>query len=92
MSIVIAADHAGFEVKEHIKGYLEGKGYIIEDVGAFSFDPNDDYPLYIKRAAELVVRVNDAVGVIFGGSGQGEAITANRFRGVRAIVYAAPDS
>ena len=90
MTIIIAADHAGFEMKERIKVYLEKEGHIVEDVGAHSFDPNDDYPFYMKEAAKRVVG-SDVVGIVFGGSGQGEAMVMNRFSGIRAMVYAAPD-
>ena len=89
MDILLAADHAGFEMKEHIKEYLEREGYAMHDVGAHSFDPNDDYPQYMQEAAELVARMDSAFGIVFGYSGQGEAIAVNRFRGVRAMVYVA---
>lgn len=91
MRVIFATDHAGFEMKEYIKKHLERKGYIFEDVGAHSFDADDDYPPYMKEAAERMrsVEGDRAFGIVFGGSGQGEAIVMNRFRGVRAIVYTA---
>ncbi len=91
MKIYVATDHAGFELKEGVKKHLEEKGYEVYDCGALTLEPGDGYPEYMARAAENVK--NDALhdpsmAVIFGGSGQGEAIVANRFRHVRAIVYA----
>ncbi|KKU53120.1 MAG: ribose-5-phosphate isomerase [Candidatus Ryanbacteria bacterium RIFCSPHIGHO2_12_FULL_47_12b] len=87
MTIFLAADHAGFELKEFIKKELESKGHKIVDKGAYMLEPEDDYPLYMKAAALEVQKNPESRGIIFGGSGQGEAIAANRFRGVRATVY-----
>lgn len=90
MTIILAADHAGFAMKEHIKGVLEGEGYgALEDVGAHRYYPTDNYPKYMKQVAHLMVKKKNAFAIIFGGSGQGEAIVVNRTKGVRAIVYAA---
>lgn len=91
MKIYLATDHAGFELKEKIKIYLEEKGNEVYDCGALTLEPGDGYPVYMVSAAENVQKDTmhaPAVAVIFGGSGQGEAIVANRFRHVRAIVYA----
>ena len=88
MKIILATDHAGFAMKEHIKGYLTRAGHAVEDVGAHTLAPDDDYPVYMQKAAKLIAGADDTVGVVFGGSGQGEAIVLNRFRGVRAMVYA----
>lgn len=87
MKIYLASDHAGVELKEQIKKYLIEKGYEIDDKGAHRFDPEDDYPDLIRPAAEAVAADPEARGIIFGGSGQGEAIAANRVRGVRAAVF-----
>ncbi len=88
MKIVLAADHAGFKLKEALKPHLLSSGYEVLDVGAKTYDPTDDYPEYCAAAARMVASDPDAVrGVVIGGSGQGEAITANRFKGVRAVVY-----
>ena len=87
MKIYIAADHAGFNLKNHLKEQLLTDGYDIEDCGAFDFDPHDDYPDFIIPAAEKVANHPNARGVIIGGSGQGEAMAANRIQGVRAAVY-----
>ena len=91
MIIALAADHAGFVMKEYIREYLIFRGYGVDDVGAFDFDPTDDYPEYMHPLAAHLLRTPDSVGVIFGGSGQGEAIVANRYPGIRAIVCPAPD-
>lgn len=89
--IYLATDHAGFELKEKIKVYLEEKGNEVYDCGALTLEPGDGYPEYMARAAEKVQEDTmhaPSFAVIFGGSGQGEAIVANRYRHVRAIVYA----
>lgn len=88
MKVYLATDHAGFELKERVKEFLKGEGYDVEDCGAYEFDKNDDYPDFIGKAAQAVSK--DSQGnraIIFGGSGQGEAIVANKFPGVRAAVY-----
>ena len=91
MKIYVATDHAGFELKEQIKTYLEEKGHEVYDCGALTLEHGDDYPEYMARAAEKVSE--DALhapsnAIIFGGSGVGEAVVANRFAHVRAVVYA----
>ena len=87
MKIYIAADHAGFNLKSYLKKQLLADGYDIEDCGAFDFDPLDDYPDFIIPAAEKVANQSNSRGIIIGGSGQGEAMAANRIQGVRAAVY-----
>jgi ribose 5-phosphate isomerase B len=88
MRIIMASDHAGLELKEHLRFFLAGKGYAVEDKGPFSFDENDDYPDYIASVAEVVSsNPQNTRAIIVGGSGQGEAIVANRFPHVRAVVY-----
>ena len=87
MKIYIAADHAGFNLKNYLKKQLLADGYDIEDCGAFDFDPLDDYPDFIIPAAEKVANQPNSKGIIIGGSGQGEAMAANRIQGVRAAVY-----
>ena len=95
MKIFIGSDHAGYELKEKLKIFLAQKGHDVEDKGAFKLDPEDDYPDFIKLVAEAVAEdPNNSRGIVIGGSGQGEAIEANRFKHVRAEVYygGAPDS
>ncbi len=90
--IFIATDHAGFKLKEIVKEYLLNLNYEIIDCGAYKFDSEDDYPDFISKAAYKVSQTKGSIGIVFGGSGQGEAIAANRFKGVRAIVfYDGPD-
>jgi ribose 5-phosphate isomerase B len=91
-TIALGSDHAGFELKEHIKQFLSSKGYTIVDKGAHSYDEQDDYPDFIVPAAKEVAKSPDKTkGIIFGGSGQGEAIAANRVKGVRAALYYGKD-
>ena len=87
MKIFIATDHAGFELKEFIKSHLNALNHEVEDCGALEMDPLDDYPDFIIPAAEKVAKNPYSRGIIMGGSGQGEAIAANRIKGIRAVVY-----
>ena len=87
MTIYLGTDHAGFELKEQIKAYLKEKGFAVQDQGAFTLDPEDDYTDYVKIVAKMVQGDSGSRGIILGGSGQGEAICANRFKGVRAALY-----
>ena len=90
-TIVLATDHAGFELKEHVKRFLTKRGYDIKDFGALEYDALDDYPDFILPAAKYISE-HKLIGIIFGGSGQGEAIAANRIKGIRAAVfYNGPD-
>ncbi len=85
MKIYLASDHAGFELKEQVKKFLLEQNYKVEDCGAFSFDKNDDYPLFISKAAEKVSADKASLGIVFGKSGTGEEIAANKIRNVRAF-------
>lgn len=92
MEIYIAADHAGFALKEEIKRHLTGRNVSVQDFGATSLDPDDDYPDFvIPLAKEVALRRaqgdRSVFGIILGGSGQAEAIAANKVRGVRAALY-----
>lgn len=87
MKIVLATDHAGFDLKNHVKEFLTKTGHQVEDFGAYEYDALDDYPDYILPAARVVGSSSNTFGIIFGGSGQGEAMAANRVYGVRAVVY-----
>ncbi len=87
MKIFLASDHAGFELKADFVEFLTGKGYEVEDLGPFTFEPADDYPDFVRKVAEAVAADSDARGIVIGLSGQGEAMAANRFPRVRAAVY-----
>ena len=87
MKIYIGSDHAGYEFKEKLKVYLAQLGYEVVDKGAFEFDPADDYPDFVLPVAEAVAKDSKSKGIIFGKSGQGEAICANRVQGIKAIVF-----
>lgn len=86
-TIHLATDHAGFEMKEFIKLALEELGYTLIDHGASEYDEGDDYPDFIIPAAEALSQSPEDRALLFGGSGQGEAIAANRFSNVRATAY-----
>lgn len=85
--IYLASDHVGFELKEKIKKHLQEKGLEVEDCGAFEYSESDDYPDFIAKAAEKVSQNPNSKAIVLGGSGQGEAIVANKFKGVRAVVF-----
>ena len=87
MKIHIATDHAGLELKNAIRDYLKEKGHNLTDHGAHVYDAQDDYPDFIFPCARAVVADPESRGIILGGSGQGEAMAANRIKGVRAAVY-----
>jgi ribose 5-phosphate isomerase B len=91
MHIYLASDHAGIFLKEFVKNYLEKKGYIVKDFSNPKYDEGDDYPDFIFPCVEAYKKeINSdfkrGVCMIFGGSGTGEAICANRVRGMRAVV------
>lgn len=86
MKIYLATDHAGFNLKEEIKKYLNEKQIELEDEGAYELDQNDDYPDLIAKASEKVSNDSNSFGIIFGKSGAGEAIVANKFKNVRAVI------
>ena len=88
MKVFFATDHAGFELKEHLVSFVrEELGYRVEDLGAHELIEGDDYPDCITPAIEAVRENDDSRAIILGGSGQGEAIVANRFSGIRAVVW-----
>ena len=87
MKLVLATDHAGFKLKESLKNILINDGHKIKDFGAHQYEKLDDYPEYIVPAAKFISENHDYKGIIFGGSGQGEAMSAYRFKNVRAAVY-----
>jgi ribose 5-phosphate isomerase B len=88
--IHLATDHAGYSLKEVIEDHLDEAGRHVVDHGATALNKKDDYPDFIRPAAQAVAESEKARGIIFGHSGQGEAMVANRFKGVRAAVYYGP--
>ncbi len=88
--VFLASDHAGFELKEALESFLGERGFDVEDLGPSVYAKDDDYPDTIAPLARAVAEHTDASGVAIGASGQGEAMAANRFRGVRAEVYYGP--
>ena len=90
MHIYLGTDHAGFELKEEVKTYLEGLGHTVEDLGAFTLDPKDDYPDFVAPVGRKIIEAKgdpEIRGIVFGKSGQAEAIICNRFHNVRAALY-----
>jgi ribose 5-phosphate isomerase B len=85
MKIALGTDHAGFQYKEKVKQLLTSLGHEVKDFGTFSEDPVD-YPLFIRPAAEAVARGECERGFVFGGSGNGEAMVANKVHGVRCAL------
>jgi len=85
--IFLSSDHAGFELKEEIKKHILNLGFELKDMGAHKLEPKDDYPDFIVPAARAVAKNPGSRGIIFGASGQGEAIAANKIKGIRAALY-----
>jgi ribose 5-phosphate isomerase B len=90
MKIALSTDHAGFDKLKQLKEFLSDSGHDCVNYGPTSYAPGDDYPDFIRPAAEAVASGACEVGIIFGGSGQGEAMTANRVPGARCAVYYGP--
>jgi ribose 5-phosphate isomerase B len=86
MRIHIAADHAGYEFKRILVGRLSDEGHEVVDHGAFAYDPGDDYPGFCISAGEAVMADPGSLGIVLGGSGNGEQIAANKVKGVRAAL------
>jgi len=86
MRVYLGSDHAGYELKVHLVSTLGQQGYDVVDVGPAKFDPEDDYPAYCLHTAARVVADPGSLGVVIGGSGNGEQIAANKIPGVRAAL------
>ncbi|AUS79971.1 ribose-5-phosphate isomerase [Actinoalloteichus sp. AHMU CJ021] len=86
MRVYLGADHAGFELKEHLVGWLTEQGHEVVDVGPHAYDPLDDYPPFCVEAARRVVADPGSLGIVLGGSGNGEQIAANKVPGARAAL------
>ena len=86
MRLHIAADHAGYDLKQHLVGHLTAAGHEVVDHGAHELDPQDDYPAFCLSAGEAVVAEPGSLGIVIGGSGNGEQIAANKVTGVRAVL------
>jgi ribose 5-phosphate isomerase B len=92
MRVHIGSDHAGFELKQHLVGVLAEKGYDVVDHGAESYDAEDDYPPFCLATGEAVIDDEGSLGVVIGGSGNGEAIAANKVDGVRCALAWSEDT
>jgi ribose 5-phosphate isomerase B len=91
MKIYLGSDHTGIALKKIVNEFLEKKGYAIEDCGAYVFDADDDYPDFIGKVAQGVSKdPENTKGIVFGGSGQGEAMVANKYKGVRCALFYTP--
>ena len=86
MRLHIAADHAGYDLKQHLVQHLTSAGHEVIDHGAHELDPLDDYPAFCISAGEAVVAEPGSLGIVIGGSGNGEQIAANKVAGVRAVL------
>ncbi|TSC82911.1 MAG: ribose 5-phosphate isomerase B [Parcubacteria group bacterium Gr01-1014_19] len=88
MKIYLGGDHAGLQLKDKVKAVLAEWGYEVKDFGPFEFNNDDDYPDFVKPVAEAVAKEpENSRGILFGGSGQGEAMVANRYKKIRATVF-----
>lgn len=92
MRVHIGTDHAGFDVKNHLVEVLRGAGHEVIDHGPFVYDALDDYPVFCLRAAEAVAAEPDSLGVVLGGSGNGEQMAANKVKGIRAALAWSEDT
>ena len=86
MRVYLGSDHAGFELKAYLVEWLTNNGHEPVDCGAVAFDPDDDYPPYVIEAAVRVAGDRGSLGVVIGGSGNGEQIAANKVKGIRAAL------
>jgi ribose 5-phosphate isomerase B len=86
MRVYLGSDHAGFELKQHIIEHLKDGGHEPIDCGAFTYDPDDDYPAFCISAALHTIGDPGSLGIVLGGSGNGEQISANKVPGVRCAL------
>jgi len=86
MKIYIASDHGGYQLKNELKSFLSDANYIVKDMGPFELNPLDDYTDFVFPLAERVARSKADLGIVLGRSGNGEAIAANKVKGIRAAV------
>ena len=86
MKVFLGTDHAGFDLKESVRAFLQSGGYDVVDCGALSYDKNDDYPDFCAEAAKGVSENTGSMGIVFGKSGAGECIVANKVNGIRCFL------
>ncbi|HEX6967469.1 MAG TPA: ribose-5-phosphate isomerase [Micromonosporaceae bacterium] len=86
MRVYLGSDHAGYELKAHLVSHLTQQGYDVVDIGPHTFDPDDDYPAFCLHTADRVVGDPGSLGIVIGGSGNGEQIAANKVAGARAAL------
>ncbi|GAA1769245.1 ribose-5-phosphate isomerase [Luedemannella helvata] len=86
MRVYIGSDHAGFELKQHLVDYLTGQGHDVVDVGPHVYDAEDDYPAFCFHTGARVLDDPGSLGIVIGGSGNGEQIAANKVPGIRAAL------
>jgi len=86
MRVYLGSDHAGYELKMHLVNHLSKQGHDVVDVGPHVYDPEDDYPAFCLHTGAKVVADEGSLGVVIGGSGNGEQIAANKIDGVRAAL------
>ncbi|HEX2314919.1 MAG TPA: ribose-5-phosphate isomerase [Thermomonospora sp.] len=91
MRVFLGSDHAGFELKQHLIGWLSANGHEPVDCGPEVYDAVDDYPPFVLRAAERTAAEPGTFGIVLGGSGNGEAIAANKVAGIRAALVWSDD-
>jgi ribose 5-phosphate isomerase B len=89
--VYLGSDHAGFELKNHLVEYLKGQGHEVTDIGPAVYDAADDYPAFCIETARRVVEDEGSLGIVIGGSGNGEQIAANKVKGARAALAWKPE-
>ncbi|WP_236793910.1 ribose-5-phosphate isomerase [Amycolatopsis sp. GM8] len=91
MRVYLGSDHAGFELKNALVAYLKGQGHEVTDIGPAVYDAADDYPAFCVETARRVVADEGSLGIVIGGSGNGEQIAANKVKGARAALAWKPE-